>query len=459
MTQWDDFDCTLATALSELPPSEETVRDVTPWRTAMDQIILGLCLTCFTLNGWYLQYILPAVGSLLIYFGFRTLRQSNCWFRRAWYISTCKVILLYISMVLDATPFADAIPIGWMVPSIAMTFALFLCFHLGLTQAAREVDQTPQRRPALWATVWYAVLVLMALFVPDIRWLGVIPSLVAFVCIIRSMLYVKEELENWGYAVRAAPVKIGCGWFSALYLASLLLAVLLTAAASNHIAMPSCEQAFDSSETAAIQVKLQGLGFPEDLLDRLPDEELLRLEDAYYCSVHRDGGEAETGSKRGVKAIRFDTVYVQTAPHTIRVYEFFNFQEDTLRSNFRTMTMLEPTRSAQVSDITGGLTWTMNGTAYRSQLPISRQAYESMFFGSSTLSSAIFSYPFFSEDRAGYMAYTSYEEDDVNLTCSVLRAYLTTYRNFYPYGKLTTDTFQTDWYAQSYSTFVFFRES
>ena len=55
MTQWDDFDCTLATALSELPPSEETVRDVTPWRTAMDQIILGLCLTCFTLNGWYLQ--------------------------------------------------------------------------------------------------------------------------------------------------------------------------------------------------------------------------------------------------------------------------------------------------------------------------------------------------------------------------------------------------------------------
>ena len=36
MTQWDDFDCTLATALSELPPSEETVRDVTPRRTAMD---------------------------------------------------------------------------------------------------------------------------------------------------------------------------------------------------------------------------------------------------------------------------------------------------------------------------------------------------------------------------------------------------------------------------------------
>ena len=459
MTQWDNFDCTLATALSELPPSEETVRDVTPWRTAMDRIILGLCLTCFTLNVWYLQCLLPAVGSLLIYFGFRTLRHGNRWFLYAWYISICKVIVLYIAMIFDATPFADDIPIGWAVLFMAMTFALFSFFHLGLTQAAREVGQAPQRRPALWAVAWYAMLVLMALFVPDIGWLGVIPALIAFVCIIRSMLHIKEDLENWGYAVRAAPVKIGCGRFSILYLNSLLLAVLLTAAASNHIAVPSYEQVLNSPETASIEANLQDLGFPEDLLERLPDEELLRLEDAYFCSVHRNGDKADAGSKKGIKAIRFDPVYVQTAPHTIRVYEFFNFQEDILRSNFRTMTMLEPTRSAQVSDITGGLTWSMDGTAYRSQLPISRQTHESMFFGSSTLPSAIFSYPFFSKERAGYMAYTSYEDDDKNLTCSVLRAYLTTYRNFYPYRKLTTDTFQTDWYAQSYSTFVFLTES
>lgn len=458
MTQWDDFDCTLATTLSELPPSEETIREITPWRTAMNRIVLGLCLTSFTLNAWYLQYILPAVGSLLIYFGFRTLRQSNRWFCYTWYISICKVILLYISTILDATPFSYAVPIGWMVPSAAMTVALFSFFHLGLTQAARDVGQTPQRRPALWAVVWYAVLVLMAPLTPDIGWLGLIPMLIAFICIVRSMLHVKEELENWGYAIRAAPAKIGCGWFSTLYLISLLMAVLLAAAASNHIAIPSFEQVFDSYETASIEAKLQDLGFPKDLLERLLDEELLRLEDAYFCSVHRNGDGADTGSKKGIKAIRFDTVYVQTAPHTIRVYEFFNFQEDTLRSNFRTMTMLEPTRSAKVSDITGGLTWTMDGTAYRSQLPISRQTHESMFFGSSTLPSAVFSYPFFSKDRAGYMAYTSYEEDDVNLTASVLRAYLTTYRNFYPYGKLTTDTFQTDWYAQSYSTFDFLRE-
>lgn len=161
-----------------------------------------------------------------------------------------------------------------------------------------------------------------------------------------------------------------------LYLVSLLLAVLLTAVSSNHISIPSCEQVSGSPKTEAIQTRLQYLDFPKDLLEWLPDEEFLHLEDAYFCSVYQSGDKADAGSKKGINAIRFDTVYVQTASHTIRVCEFFNFREDTLRSNFRTMTMLEPTHTTQVSDITGGLTWTMDGTACRCQSPISRQAYE-----------------------------------------------------------------------------------
>ena len=62
MTQRDDSDCALATTLGERPPPEDTVRDVAPWRAAMGRIVTGLCLTCFTLNFLYLQYLLPAIG-------------------------------------------------------------------------------------------------------------------------------------------------------------------------------------------------------------------------------------------------------------------------------------------------------------------------------------------------------------------------------------------------------------
>ena len=80
--RWDEFDCSIATSLSELPPPEEAVREVTPFRDAVARIVLGLCLTSFTLNLWYLQYLLPAVGAVQIYLGFRALRNNNRWFRK-----------------------------------------------------------------------------------------------------------------------------------------------------------------------------------------------------------------------------------------------------------------------------------------------------------------------------------------------------------------------------------------
>ena len=100
MSQWDDFDCTLATSLSQLPPPDEGMDAVTPWRHAMDHVVAGLCLTCFTLNFLGLQYLLPAVGTMELYLGARTLRFANCWFRWFFIISACKGIFLYIDLII-----------------------------------------------------------------------------------------------------------------------------------------------------------------------------------------------------------------------------------------------------------------------------------------------------------------------------------------------------------------------
>ena len=108
MREWDDFDCTLATDLSQLPPPPSAVNAVTPWRTAIHHIAWGLCLTCYTLQFLYLDYLLPAIGTVALYLGFRALRDNNRWFRLSWYASICKVILLYIAYLLAATPFSRA---------------------------------------------------------------------------------------------------------------------------------------------------------------------------------------------------------------------------------------------------------------------------------------------------------------------------------------------------------------
>ena len=107
--RWDDFDCALATSLSELPPPEEAIRTVTPFRSAMGKVVVGLCLTCFTLELWYLQYLLPALGTILTVLGFRSLRNNNRWFKFCWIISIYEAILLYTVSLLSATPFLESL--------------------------------------------------------------------------------------------------------------------------------------------------------------------------------------------------------------------------------------------------------------------------------------------------------------------------------------------------------------
>ena len=281
MTQWDDFDCTLATTLGELPPPEDTVRDVTPWRAAMGRIVTGLCLTCFTLNFLYLQYLLPAIGIVQLYLGLRSLRNANRWFHFSWYCSICKVILLFINSTLLATPYGDFLAIPRIVLQTGTTLALLLMCRQGLRQAAREVEHPNRRDPFLWAAVWYGVILALALFWPDPGWPVAIAAVYAFYRIIKCLGHVTEELEDWGYAVRTAPVRLDSGRLQLITYGALLALILAASVLSCRLPLAGTEieQNFDSSETAAVQAKLADLGFPEEVSEKLLPEDLLSLKD------------------------------------------------------------------------------------------------------------------------------------------------------------------------------------
>ena len=119
MREWNEFDRELVDAVTELPPSPDTVRAVTPWRNAMD------------------------------------------------------------------------------------------------------------RDPLLWAAVWYAVLITLALFWPKPGWVTFFLMAFAFYRIVKSLYAITAELEDWGCSVRAAPVRLSGGQLQLAYYTSLLALVLL----------------------------------------------------------------------------------------------------------------------------------------------------------------------------------------------------------------------------------------
>ena len=98
----DDFDRHIMEELSQIPPAE--LPRFSPWRPAMDRIVVGTALLTFRFQFFYLQYLLPLLGAVLVYLGYRSLRLENRWFRLGWLLSA---LLLASHMALDvlaATP-------------------------------------------------------------------------------------------------------------------------------------------------------------------------------------------------------------------------------------------------------------------------------------------------------------------------------------------------------------------
>lgn len=460
--RWDDFDCSLATSLSELPPPEETVREVTPFRSAMGKVVWGLCLTSFTLQLWYLQYLLPALGAILMVLGFRSLRRNNRWFQFCWIFSICEAIYLYSIDLLAATPFMpdpDQIPL-WLqgITAFGRAAVLFGCLWLGLRQAAGEVGQ-PRRAaaPALWALGWYTAMVLLGVLWPQPGWLVFLIMGIAFVCIVRSLLRLSESLGSWGYAVRAAPVRIGGGRLAAAYLLSLAALTAALCLASNHLPVEPqiVEQTSDSSEITAIRGNLTALGFPEEWLALLPEDELQKLAGAEACQVHLDAWGNSTDNR-----VRYTDIQVLTAPNTVRCYHFFTV--DTRKAVLQNQVRLEPSTRVTVTDVAGQILWQKAGTRYAAELFLETDMYTPPLLGGTYDSwTALFSYPFAGTDRRGWCAYTAtlpWDQDTAN--CSILRYQTQALRNLYPYLPLPEQPIVgmlNDLESQSYSTYDFTR--
>ena len=88
-----------------LPPPEK----INPWQMAMTQVLWGFGLSTITLNFLYLDYILPALGAVLLVLGFRTLRRENRPLRWCYILSIAKLLVCAAGDVLAALPSGDGV--------------------------------------------------------------------------------------------------------------------------------------------------------------------------------------------------------------------------------------------------------------------------------------------------------------------------------------------------------------
>ena len=206
-----DFEAMLAQSVPDTPP-EEIVAEVTPWRRAMNRILFGMALCAVTLNFWCLNYILPAIGTVLLLLGFRTLRQENRWLGGCFAVTVIRAVYFFATLVLNTTilqsvVFTPAVTTALTAGNAVLLLALYFCFWRGLLAVQKKAGLPAQTGGALALIVWYALVCVLAA-VHYTGWIVPIAMLIGYGFILRSLYRLSGALDEAGYAIAPGPVRV-----------------------------------------------------------------------------------------------------------------------------------------------------------------------------------------------------------------------------------------------------------
>ena len=275
------FDALLTEGADALPPAP----DVSPWRGAMSCIVWGIALKTLTLQLLYLDDILPTLGCILLVLGFRTLRQENGALRWAYGLSIATAVVRSACAVLQALPVDVGLTFGYV--DGALMLGMLIALWRGMIGVSRAAGAEKPSAPAAGAlAAFYAVLIPLA-FIGLEGWLLVLPVLAVYLVILRNLVKLFRSLENTGYAIHAAPVRLPMAAVLWGYLGLTLAAVVLAMLLGQRYPM-DWQVRDDAPQDETIRAELLALGMPWRVLDDLTAEEVAAMSGARAVFVNED---------------------------------------------------------------------------------------------------------------------------------------------------------------------------
>lgn len=308
----DELDRMPHEGASLTPPELPEEEPPKPWKTAVGRVCWGLVLINFTLNFWYLDVILPPVGAVLLWQGLRALRRENGGFRFAFAGAAAYAALRLAFAVLRATPFdlrmaelmggewrsnMGTVPAWYALRVVILQAVLALAvaaLWLGLKDVFRKAGQRP-RTAAVGALAAAEALMIPLALIGVEGWLLVGPVILLWVLLLRGLWKLSGSLDRAGCALTPAPVKCPAGVSMALWLGPPLVAVVILPLLFARLPVESQPAVHDRGQQA-LRGELAELGMPEELLSRLSDEQISRLEGAYGLTAK---GNADVWSSDG----------------------------------------------------------------------------------------------------------------------------------------------------------------
>lgn len=437
-----EFDLYLEETI-DAPPPIDLSGAFTPWRSAMSRILWGTGLTTLTLNFWNLDVILPAIGWMMLFLGYRTLRKENRWFALGYGISWVRILWWLTTFAINATvyscepqvkDFLSAMSYAMVIPG----FGSFLALRNGIRAVQKKAGLRPHGGNGL--LVWYIIFLILALYHYQglLGWVVII----VYLCILGNLRSLSRELDEAGYAVSPAPVKISDAAAKWIYAGAILLALVIGYGFLGKYPMdwqPVAASA--SSEVQEVRQELLALGFPAHILDDLTEADILSCKGALRVVVEvrdhpvNDGREVEEEYRDGneIHTVR-STVYDQKELRLTGIGVELPGQREQWKIIHHFQWVIDPGfRGTEVihlwpayytnrgwvsgSSLSGQVLYTDNGIVYSSPYHfLGQETYtkSSFLWGEQVTTDgfAAFSIPNGVENHRGYVSYTAAEAQD-----------------------------------------------
>ena len=309
-----------------------------------------------------------------------------------------------------------------------------------MNETNKRADKPIKSTPLLWAALWTVAAFLIALSPLSKNWLVFIPMVICYFFIIRSLYRIGGQLDDTGYVLKNAPVKISNRTFGWAYLLIALATVIICSTFYNHLDLEP--QEYHVPKMTEARQHLLDMEFPAEALQYLSAQDVAILSDAINIEVfnkllmfdakrveHREqfGGYSQITHtyESGKRNMENTTIFIEMPENMVYVMQYFAWkgghpvwQDGILISG--------ETKADDKEIISSGLFYSKKGAEYIADFPrlICDKIKRNTMFGLdySVLIAGDLSYPFGSESQGGYVLYryTVRTDSDIYATNALL---------------------------------------
>lgn len=365
-------------------------------------IIRGLVLTSMTLNVLLLQYILPTIGIISLFWGFRSLRKENKWFYVVYLMASIKLLAQAVCLGLIMTPLHNIVDkVGfWGVFMSGFEVVQFLLFRSALRQVYQKAGKTSSRDPLFWLAIWMVLAICFAISPFAQSLIVSLVLFIGFIVIMHSLYRFGKEVNGLECRISDELDKMSSKLIVPGYLPACCLLMVVCGVLSNHLPLQSSEYSVpDHSETGAMLLEL---GFPEALLHEVSNEDVALLKDAIHIQNERDLLEFSLNKKLEVK-----TVYIECPNNSLYVLHYFQWMKGGAYWQDGIYISLE----SQTQELTNGvLLYEKDDIMYAAKFPRLKDEVvriENWFSGveeRKQITGAV-NYPYGTKNQRGYLLY------------------------------------------------------